>query len=122
MKKELNKLQASLQSYFEAFSKKDLSSISSFLSQDVRLQDPFVGLVQGQEPVLAVFKDIFSSNRRLAFEKLSFFGSGDLWAAEFSLVCEAFDGAVTHLDGVDCFVFKDQKIFSLRAYIQVMSG
>jgi ketosteroid isomerase-like protein len=104
--------------YMRAFERKDLSALRSMFCDDVTLQDPFVGKIEGIERVLDICKGIFDGNVLKTELRRLFKSEAGHFAQEFSLVVTDSEGKRTLVEGVDCFELAGNKIKSLRAYVE----
>ena len=100
--------------YIEAFSKKDLNSISMLLDAKFALEDPVIKRVEGKSAALDAIKKIFESCEELNFSAKKIYQDGDSTIIEFVL---ELDGVV--LEGVDIIDWKDGLMFELRAYLDI---
>ena len=107
--------------YFFNFSKGDVSKISDLLHEEIVLQDPFVGKVEGKELVLSIYRDLFLGNK-VEIEVKRRFSSDTGQAVEFSLILEDQGGKRTHIDGVDVIESNENKISFIRAFLDVKSS
>ena len=101
-----------------AFERKDLEAVRAMFTDDITLQDPFVGKVEGMDRVLEVCRGIFKGNE-LRIELRRLFKTEDgQYAQEFSLLVTDATGKKTLVEGVDCFQLSGNKINFLRAYVE----
>mgnify|MGYP001119764899 CR=1 FL=1 len=105
-----------IEKYFEAFNAKDLLTIRELFSPKVTLQDPVVGKVEGIEAVMAIYEKMFDGNE---FELIlnRQFQQGTFYAVEFSLKITNIEGAKSLIEGMDVIEIREDKIQSLRAYL-----
>jgi len=97
--------------YIEAFSRRDIVSISSMLDEGFSLEDPMVKRIEGKSAALVYIKDIFDSCDSLNFRMKKIFTDGNTTLIEFIL---QIDGV--QFSGVDIIDWKDGKMCELRAY------
>ena len=104
--------------YMEAFANKDLGALTEMFSDNVTLQDPFVGKVQGKEHVLNICKDIFEGNSLELTLGRTFHSDTGSKAQEFVLLLRNDEHKETRIEGIDCFTFQNGKISAIRAYVE----
>jgi ketosteroid isomerase-like protein len=104
--------------YMRAFERKDLAALRGMLWEDVTLQDPFVGKIEGIEKVLDICRGIFDGNTLKTDLRRLFKSDTGQFAQEFSLLVTDSQGKRTLVEGVDCFEIVGNKIKSLRAYVE----
>ncbi|MBF8273548.1 MAG: hypothetical protein HW380_2653 [Magnetococcales bacterium] len=108
--------------YFKAFASKDVHSLKSLLHGDVVLQAPGDGIVRGREAVLRNIQGIFD-NFDVDIELNRWFkGENGSAAVEFHLVLVDKSNKKIVIDGIDLIELKDNKIVSLRAYLDTTVG
>lgn len=104
--------------YLQAFGARDLARIERILTDDVTLQDPFVGLVKGKGKVLEIYRGFFEAHSRVNLDlKRQYQLSHDSVAVEFTLRFSGSDGKETVIEGVDCIEISNGKIAAIRAYL-----
>ena len=111
-----------IQEYFMAFERKDLDTIKSMFKNDVILQDPFVGKVEGIESVIQIYKTMFAENSFNLQLRRRYQRNEYSYAIEFHLVVTDAKGEQTLIDGIDLIEFVDGKISYLRAYLDMTNN
>ena len=106
-----------VEEYFDAFFRKDIPAISSMLDDQIVLQDPVVGRVSGKNNVLGIYEKIFEEFDIEINIKRTYSKTDLLFAVEFSLVLIDKHKNSTFVDGVDLIELSEQKIISIRAYL-----
>lgn len=106
-----------IEEYFKAFEAEDLKKIEELFGDDICLQDPFVGKVEGKDRVLDIYQDMFANNSFQLTLKRRFEANACSHAVEFSLIVIPEKGDPIRVDGVDLIEMRDNRIVSLRAYL-----
>lgn len=112
-----------LQRYFEAFARRDVTTIATLFSPEVRLQDPSAGLVCGMEGVLKVYNTIFEAFPKIEVTlKRSYARGLHAHAVEFDLMLVSAEEKMVKLAGIDCIEHDGERIHSIRAYLDTSAG
>ena len=106
-----------IEKYCEAFGRKDLSTISSLLDKNITLQDPIVGKIYGKIGVLNIFKKMFDQFKIDFKVKKIYSSSNYSFAVEFYLILIDEQKKETTVEGVDLIQLSENKIISIRAYL-----
>jgi limonene-1,2-epoxide hydrolase len=108
---------AVLDDYIAAVAHRDLAAVEQFLAENVVVQDPCCGRITGRAKVLALYRTLFAC-RQLTLEVRRAAALGnDTYVLEFHLVIVRDDQSRSVVDGVDLLVVSENRILSLRAYL-----
>ncbi len=100
--------------YMKAFSDKDLNEISNLLHEQVVLEDPQVIRLEGKVAVIKNIDAIFKSAENISFVARNIYQDKTTTIIEFIININE-----TRLTGVDVIEWKENKIISLRAYLNL---
>lgn len=105
-----------VEKYFQAFAKRDLRALEELLTDDVTLQDPFVGILRGKAAVLELNRSMFSGPAFDLEVRRTWSRGAESFVVEFSLTLDPA-GVRNVIGGVDCFELWSGRIASIRAYL-----
>ena len=101
-----------INSYFDAFTKKDIKLIEDILSDDITLKDWNVTAFN-KKNVLEVFKNIFESFKIIKVDIVDTISQDNKVAVH---ICISLDETLVQV--VDVLYFKDEKIYKINAFKQ----
>ena len=110
-------MEEKLKTYFQAFSDKDLDTLSEMFSSDILLTDWDICAV-GKENVLEENKKIFDSVAAISVNPYAYYGGNSSYAVELTIeVTPKNNGKVEELQVVDVITFNGEGLIdSIKAY------
>jgi ketosteroid isomerase-like protein len=103
------------ENYIQAFTNKDIETISAMLNEQFVLEDPVVKRIEGKENALEAIKNIFASCSNLEFKAKNIYVlEPDTTMIEFTLQLDS-----AHLQGVDIIEWQNKQLKELRAYLDI---
>ena len=106
-----------LKKYFQAFSSKDLDTLSEMFSSDILLTDWDICVV-GKENVLEANKKIFDSVDAISVNPYAYYGGNNSYAVEITIeVTPKGNGKIEELQVVDVITFDGEGLIDcVKAY------
>jgi limonene-1,2-epoxide hydrolase len=110
---------ARIRAIFDAFDAKDVSSLASFMTDDVRLRLGNAEPVEGKSAFVEAVNAFFASVAGFRHDIIDVWSDGNTIIAELDVHYTRLDGAQVTVPGCNVFRLRDRSVADYRTYIDV---